>query len=519
MDYNVVNAGISTAYIDTSYFEFEDAKPYTPYNVLNVVVLTMEPGNCLIQSLFTTGKETSLKQVFSRNLEYWHTAFPGRPTQDVHGLSVYRKSLESIEGYSGKQLHILLLKYEGSKSARNPNALPLEQFCGTQFFGTLVVALSLTTSPYSLHGFRISDLQILSNINRLRGNNKPAQMLIPPSFTSSPPISVSLKEEQKLPAARVPPRTGARAELSRPLEESFYEMSSDTFFMYRYKTLYCPHTSAKHDWNSCLYAHWVYDYRRAPDANYYIAEMCPLVAPDRGGVCKDGDKCGYSHSPLEKLYHPSRYKVFPCESLRKNSPCTRKYACAFYHNAKEQRNPDTLKVTDPPFQPFLSYAEPRVTCINFAVNYIDALIAHMTSLEESKKGKEETSKKPLQPEFEWKSVNLQRPTDFDSIETRSERKVASEKSPSSEGPSSAPKDYFALFSKEDPGKQVRSTGVTSVTSEGVSGKIFIDGQYIDSAEALDLVDDIGSSEARMTLICESVCGSDSCNIPSPCKKK
>lgn len=95
--------------------------------------------------------------------------------------------------------------------------------------------------------------------------------------------------------------------------------------------------------------------------------MCPLVDPNRGEVCKDGDKCEYSHSPLEKLYHPSRYKVFACEYPDKVS-CPRKNACSFYHSVAKRRNPITLKVAETPT--FLSYAEPKAHCINIVTNYI-----------------------------------------------------------------------------------------------------------------------------------------------------
>ncbi len=490
----MVNTGISSARIDSSYFEFAEAKTYTHYVALNVAVLTMDSANCFIQTLFTTGRETSLKQVFSRNPEYWHAAFPGRPIQDTHSLAVYRKSLESIEGYSGRQLHILLLKYEGCKSPRNPNALSLEQFCGTQFFGTLVVALSLINSPYSLCSFGMSDMQILTNINRLRGNSKPAAMVAAPLTAPT--------------SATVFPSPPASQPAVRPvLERCFYEMSAGTFFMYRYKTLYCPQIAVKHDWNACLYAHWVYDYRRPPDKFYYIAEMCPLVAPDRGGVCKNGNVCAYSHSPLEKLYHPSKYKVFPCDSLRKGTACVRKGFCAFYHSPSEQRNPVTLKVADPPGENFLSYAEPKVESIQIITNYIDAV---------SQYGKENPE---LGGKLRKKQMRLARHPRFEDdagAETRSEKRAAAAKETEEMGPSSmeGPKDYFALFSNDDAChcRAIPSTGVTSFTSEEAAGKIFIDGQYIDSAEALDVVDDVEneSKDSKMTLICESICSSGSC---------
>lgn len=40
-------------------------------------------------------------------------------------------------------LHILLLKCEGFKFPRNPNAHSLELFCNTHFYGPLVIALNM----------------------------------------------------------------------------------------------------------------------------------------------------------------------------------------------------------------------------------------------------------------------------------------------------------------------------------------------------------------------------------------
>ncbi len=484
MDCNAVNTGINTTRIDTSYFSYPETKTYVSYVVVEAVVLTTEPGGCFVQTLYTTGRETSLKQVFSRNPEYWQTAFPGRPIQDAHSLAVYRKSLESIEGYSGKQLHILLLKYEGCKSSRNPNALPLEQFCGTQFFGTLVVSLSLIGSPYSLCTFRQSDMQILTNINRLRGNTKPAAMVLP----SSP------APDQVQPQSVPQPLQSVVPTVHPVLEENFYEMASDTFFMYRYKTLYCPRMSIKHDWNTCLYAHWIYDYRRPPDRYYYIAEMCPLVAPDRGGVCKDGAKCVYSHSPLEKLYHPSRYKVFPCESLRKNTQCVRKCFCAFYHSPKEQRNPDTLKLASPSEECFLPYAEPRMDTVELISNYVETMQNYKDVSERERR-------------FCQKLIQISRRVRGEDRPGADDNRNPEEINADS---MERPKDYFALFNHEE---KLHCGPMKAVENEGIpAGKIFIDGQYIDNGEEMDAVEEI-ENDSKMTLICESICSSGSSKNP------
>ena len=467
-----VNKGLSNAYVDNSYFESD--KSHSPYSILNVLILPMEPNAAFQQTLFTTGKETSLKQIFSRNVEYWQAAFPKRSSQETHSLSVYRKSLESIEGYSGQQLHILLLKSEG-KSRRNPNALPIEQFCGTQFFGPLVVSLNMTVSPYSLHNFKLTDLQILENINRLKGNNRPTPMAITKTTTTT---SSSVPKDKESPKKKEVTDSSA-------LNDTFYEMDGNTFYMYRFKTVYCPNIKVKHNWNTCIYAHWIYDYRRPPDSYHYIAEICPLVEPNRGGVCKDGEKCGYSHTCLEKMYHPSRYKSFPCDSIGKG-PCPRKTLCPYYHTPQEQRNPVTLKVSESTNQTFLSYAEPKAHCLNIVTNYVSAMI-------EKKEGK-----KPI---LQWSYVSLRRINDAD-LETRSDDGKESPKHERRRGSLDAPKDYFALFSSEENQENQKPTGIKSIAM-GPTGKIFIDDQYVDNTEALGSIDDLGSeSKRKMKLICE-----------------
>ena len=98
----------------------------------------------------------------------------------------------------------------------------------------------------------------------------------------------------------------------------------------------------------------------------------------------------------------------------------------------------------------------------------------------------------------------------DDLEIKSEVMVKSPKF--EEGPCSmgAPMDYFALFNNENNGKRKGqpSTGAASEASEAAPGKIFIDDQYIDSAEALDVMDEI-ENDSKMTLICESICSSGS----------
>lgn len=42
-------------------------------------------------------------------------------------------------------------------------------------------------------------------------------------------------------------------------------MDEELFYMYKYKTSYCPQKNVKHDWATCIYAHRPLDFRRPPD--------------------------------------------------------------------------------------------------------------------------------------------------------------------------------------------------------------------------------------------------------------
>ena len=49
-----------------------------------------------------------------------------------------------------KGLQVLLLKCDGFKFPRNPNAHPIELFCNTEFYGPLVIAMNHNQKPYRL---------------------------------------------------------------------------------------------------------------------------------------------------------------------------------------------------------------------------------------------------------------------------------------------------------------------------------------------------------------------------------
>ena len=114
------------------------------------------------------------------------------------------------------------------------------------------------------------------------------------------------------------------SEVVENLESCEAAMGEELFFMYRFKTMYCPRISTKHEWSRCIYAHNGHDFRRPPDLYFYLPDDCPRMAKAfrsksnaklGGGElgCLEAENCRYCHSKSERLYHPYRYKTCPCE--------------------------------------------------------------------------------------------------------------------------------------------------------------------------------------------------------------
>jgi len=133
----------------------------------------------------------------------------------------------------------------------------------------------------------------------------------------------------------------SRDELVKEYDEEEVNSQSVDFFMYRFKTLWCP-IGGHHDWHQCSYAHTYQDVRRVPEIGYSskpCATWCKrdsrLPYKDR---CELGLRCPYSHGAKEQLYHPTYYKTMPCMDAYKSSKtCPRGALCAFYHSDEEQR--------------------------------------------------------------------------------------------------------------------------------------------------------------------------------------
>lgn len=141
----------------------------------------------------------------------------------------------------------------------------------------------------------------------------------------------------------------SREEIDAPLlaeeeERQDPRAMTDHFFMYKYKTMWCP-IGVQHEWHTCVYAHNYQDARR-PGAIGYGAKLCPYWSKKDTGVdycqrCPLGLRCPYSHGAKEQLYHPNYFKTVVCRDV-KDKVCPRGSLCAFYHNKQERRKASTM---------------------------------------------------------------------------------------------------------------------------------------------------------------------------------
>ena len=189
-----------------------------------------------------------------------------------------------------------------------------------------------TEKPYALESFGLKELELI------KGDNLRVHRIYPPPYDNSYP-TMDTYEDFAADESSSPESTSPVKEKSK---------HTDNFFMYRYKTAYCPNIANKHDWTLCIYAHRFTDYRRPPDHFVYSPEECKKINQETG-ECPDGDNCGYSHSTAERLYHPLKYKTNPCDCFKKMmATCKRGQNCAFYHNTAERRQPESPSKS--PFQ-------------------------------------------------------------------------------------------------------------------------------------------------------------------------
>lgn len=113
------------------------------------------------------------------------------------------------------------------------------------------------------------------------------------------------------------------------------------FFIFRYKTEFCPLGNIVHNKNKCVYAHNFQDYRRKNLQNIEPKKCKNWDLNDAYREytegCEFGFNCKYSHGWKEICYHPKVYKSKKCNSNSKN--CKYYPLCHYYHEDIEGEFP------------------------------------------------------------------------------------------------------------------------------------------------------------------------------------
>jgi len=127
--------------------------------------------------------------------------------------------------------------------------------------------------------------------------------------------------------------------LTAEQEQQVPEALTEDFFMYKYKTLWCP-IGVQHDWQTCVYAHNYQDARRHVSIGYgpqpcsHWAKKDPSLPYHER--CPKGLRCPYAHGAKEQLYHPRYFRTVVCRDVRSKA-CPRAHLCAFFHRRAERR--------------------------------------------------------------------------------------------------------------------------------------------------------------------------------------
>jgi len=117
-----------------------------------------------------------------------------------------------------------------------------------------------------------------------------------------------------------------------------YEYDED-FYMFHFKTIWCPFNLTQHDKALCVYAHNWQDYRRKPQIYTYEPSPCSnwkstdFILNYEDG-CPFKEKCSKCHGWKEHEYHPLNYKTKPCPAGKN---CSKGRDCPHYHSTREKR--------------------------------------------------------------------------------------------------------------------------------------------------------------------------------------
>lgn len=113
----------------------------------------------------------------------------------------------------------------------------------------------------------------------------------------------------------------------------------DDFYMFHFKTVWCPYAEKKHARDEWVYAHNWQDFRRKPQKFPYSQEQCPqwqsrTFIQVYGDGCKNEFLWPYSHGWKEQEYHPKNFKINAC---RNDSQCSKAH-CPYFHTDIQKRS-------------------------------------------------------------------------------------------------------------------------------------------------------------------------------------
>ena len=116
--------------------------------------------------------------------------------------------------------------------------------------------------------------------------------------------------------------------------ELLHHMNRDQdFFMFYYKTVFCPYLWNTHVFGKCVYAHFPHKIRRKPHLFDYGTNKCLFFSKENINSCPFGDKCKDAHGENEVEFHPLNYKTTIC---RKQN-CFNQETCPKAHNNMDFR--------------------------------------------------------------------------------------------------------------------------------------------------------------------------------------
>jgi hypothetical protein len=110
------------------------------------------------------------------------------------------------------------------------------------------------------------------------------------------------------------------------------------FYLFHFKTVWCPFNENNHAREQCVYAHNWQDFRRKPYAYNYEKDQCQTWDPTKiinvyTDGCPNDMHCKCSHGWKEQEYHPTNYKMNHC---RHGENCNKPH-CPYYHSERDRR--------------------------------------------------------------------------------------------------------------------------------------------------------------------------------------